>query len=213
MEAINCKEFWERKAQGGYFEKYDKVNIDPLRTEGYFHIEEALKGRDRDTRILEIGCGGGKETNCLVAFSDNVYVVDLSKTALKITEGRFPQIRAAYEIFDSHLPFEDSFFDFIFSAYVFQHNPVSDMALLLQECDRVLRPSGVALIEFLGRREGHELEEKEHVDGVYSIGLEFKEFLNMIEGLGLNWTQVHVKKQYQYNPGYLNFWLEFKKRT
>lgn len=210
MNEINCKQFWEKKAQEGYFENYDKVGVSAVMTEGYFYIKEILRNVI-NPRILEIGCGGGKETNCLAVFSDNIYVVDLSKTALEIVKRKFPQV-TAYEMFGDSLPFEDNFFDFVFSAYVFQHNPIGMMIQLLRESERVLKPSGRALIEFLGKREGIELKEKEHVKGIHSIGIEFKDFLDMIEGTGIDWLQVRTKKQYQYNPGFLNFWLEFRKR-
>lgn len=209
MKTINRREFWERKTKEGYFSNYDKVGVRGM-TEGYFYIKEILENM-MNPKILEIGCGGGKETNCLVAFSDDIHVVDLSKTALEIAKKRFPQIKT-YEIWNDTLPFEDNFFDFVFSAYVFQHNPTDVMRWLLLECDRVLKASGRALVEFLGKREGVELKEREHVEGIYSIGLEFKEFLDMVEGAGIDWLQVRTKKQYQYNPGFLNFWLEFRKR-
>jgi ubiquinone/menaquinone biosynthesis C-methylase UbiE len=210
MKAIDRKEFWERKAQEGYFLNYDKVGVNPRMTEGYMYVEEILKNME-NPRILEIGCGGGKETSCLAIFGNDISVVDLSKTALKLVKERFSQVKT-FELSNDTLPFKDNSFDFVFSAYVFQHNPVETMRWLLLECERVLKPSGRALVEFLGKREGVELKEKEHVEGIYSIGLEFKELLDMVEGAGIDWLQIRTKKQYQYNPGFLNFWLEFRKR-
>jgi ubiquinone/menaquinone biosynthesis C-methylase UbiE len=102
---------------------------------------------DRDPgslRALEIGCGIGRLTKHLAGIFGEVYGTDVSSEM--ILQGR-ERLRSHHNI---HLRetngadfagFQDEYFDFIMSAYVFQHVPSKDVILSnIREAYRLLKP-------------------------------------------------------------------------
>ena len=90
-----------------------------------------------DSYILDFGCGDG----CGVRYLSekgftNVYGCDLE--LLNTEEQNIFLIEQPYK-----LPFEDNYFDFIYSSQVFEH--IKDYSLSLSEIRRVLKPNGFSL--------------------------------------------------------------------
>ena len=108
-------------------------------------------------RMLEVGCGVGRTT---VHFADRfarVDGVDVSSEMVRHARERGlpPNVSLAVTSGRDLRAFPDESFDFVFSHLVFQH--VADdavLALNLSEVARVLRPGGLALLQFdtRGRR-------------------------------------------------------------
>ncbi|NMC39284.1 MAG: class I SAM-dependent methyltransferase [Bacteroidales bacterium] len=107
---------------------------------------------DRNSAILDFGCGGGvcvKElldceynaTGCDIEFK-NSENKDLQRM---ISEGRIRKIH----LNPYRLPFKDDSFDFIFSDDVFEH--VRNYPEAISELSRVLKPGGVCLHAFASR--------------------------------------------------------------
>lgn len=110
--------------------------------------------RGRAGRILEIGCGNGFVSAVLSKFCDTVISSDLMETDVKTHS---PGISKASDFFKrmgidncrlvscsaERLPFEDSSFDMVFSAYVLEH--VRDRVGAIKEARRVLKYGGRAV--------------------------------------------------------------------
>jgi SAM-dependent methyltransferase len=113
------------------------------------------------SRILDFGCGDGKlvyeyrdagfdaygfEIRPAPIFRDpadeKYFRFALTGKAVNVPE--FDIDESAYEI-----PFEDGYFDFVYSISTFEH--VRDYTLALRENARVLRPGGVAIHTFPSR--------------------------------------------------------------
>jgi SAM-dependent methyltransferase len=107
---------------------------------------------DRETRILDLGCGAGKMVKAARAKGMSFYgsgmgLRDAHSTADKalIDQGVLREIPA--DVY--RLPFDDSFFDVVVSDMVFEH--VMDYPTTLREIHRVLKPGGVFLHIFAPR--------------------------------------------------------------
>jgi 23S rRNA (guanine745-N1)-methyltransferase len=85
--------------------------------------------------ILDAGCGEGFYTHQHKLIENQVYGVDISKTAVKIAAKRYKGCSFSVGTL-SHLPFEDKFFDWVYSIYA---------PILENEFSRVLKDQGYLL--------------------------------------------------------------------
>lgn len=101
----------------------------------------------RGKRVLEIGCGTGLVLERLTPHAGSVVGVDLSPGMLELARRRALEV---YEGSATALPFPDASFDVVCSFKVLAHVP--DVRAALSEAARVLRPGGIAVLEFYNRR-------------------------------------------------------------
>jgi SAM-dependent methyltransferase len=103
--------------------------------------------RDRDARILEIGCGMGELLSGLSRLGYDCTGLDVSRTRierLRLRQGprlRFQQAEG------TRLPFEGASFDLVISIQLFEHLHPDDAETHLLETCRVLKPGGRYLLE------------------------------------------------------------------
>jgi ubiquinone/menaquinone biosynthesis C-methylase UbiE len=117
----------------------------------------ALTAGGRFRRLVELGCGTGKQTAVLAAHADEVLAVDISAASLRQAETRcrragFSNIRFLEESIVA-LPIEAGTVDAIFSyGDVISH--VHDAyAQVFRECARILAPGGFVAFEIDGKWE------------------------------------------------------------
>lgn len=104
--------------------------------------------RDPKTlRVLEIGCGIGRMTKYLAEVFGEVHGVDVSSEMVRQAGERLANLPNAYFREGNGTDFSDfpdEYFDFVFSAYVFQHVPSFEVIKSnIQDGFRVLKPQGI----------------------------------------------------------------------
>lgn len=99
-------------------------------------------------KVLDIGCGGGRNAEMLVRMGFDVSACDLHESMVQATVERIAKLdkEAASKIIMadmSHLPYEDMVFDYIVSNGVF-HNVKSldELKSCVKEASRVLKNNG-----------------------------------------------------------------------
>ena len=110
-------------------------------------------------KILEIGFGTGHcltEIAKVVGVTGKVYAVDLSeemmKRGKKLLEKQDLAKRAELVCSDAiDLPYHDNFLDAIFMSFTLELFDTPEIPKLLQECMRVLRPSGRIVVAGLSK--------------------------------------------------------------
>ena len=143
-------------------------------------LDQIMKGRYQQTdKILDAGCGAGRNLHWFLKENRDVYGVDLNPGAIN-------ELKAAYlslptDRFQSgpveHLPFENNVFDHVISSAVLHFaNSISQFQNMLAEMARVLKPGGSLFIRMTSDI-GIEDKVKPFGDGVYIIPDGSKRFL------------------------------------
>ena len=101
-----------------------------------------------EKRVIEMGCGYGSNIRLLNRMRKDIipYAVDLSPVAIEKVK---KEINNAYVSDVMKTPFDDDYFDVIYSAGLMEHFP--DEALFIKEMKRILKPSGI-MITFVPAR-------------------------------------------------------------
>ena len=113
-------------------------------------IQELNYKLDSKSTILDFGCGNGYLVRKVRKLGYRAYGCDIDigdglDVDLMKNEGVIRLINSE----NYRIPFDDNFFDFIFSDQVFEH--VKDYSLAISEIERVLKPSGFSLHIFPSR--------------------------------------------------------------
>jgi SAM-dependent methyltransferase len=87
--------------------------------------------------LLDIGCGNG-QTSEYFSEKNQVYAVDVKDQRKTETQLNFQLVE------NEHLPFDNGFFDIVFSHHVIEH--VNDQTKHLSEIKRVLKKPGLAYL-------------------------------------------------------------------
>lgn len=94
-----------------------------------------------NSKLLDVGCGRGDFLNGFIKSGCDGYGVDFTSTAEKYCPNA--KLYQA-DIEKNGMPFEDNYFDVIFSKSVIEH--FYDPDKLIKECKRCLKPGGLIIV-------------------------------------------------------------------
>jgi len=139
MTYKNLSDAWD-KAADAFLES------DPMRLVRYGKCFRYIHNMDRESKLLEVGCGDG--TGLLIARHlgfKNIVGVEVSKKRLKKAKDKLGNQASLLLVTpDSHLPFSNGCFDIVISAAVIEHT--LEPKIFVQEIARVVRPDGYIII-------------------------------------------------------------------
>ena len=96
-------------------------------------------------KVLEIGCGGGRDAKVLISMGYKYIGTDIANEFIKVAKQVVPEgkflTRNVY-----NLSFDNIKFDGFWASGIFIHIPKNRIDLTLQELRRVVRPNGVGFI-------------------------------------------------------------------
>lgn len=103
-----------------------------------FHNKEVKK-------ILDLGCGSGRHLVYFAKLGYDVYGIDVSPEAIKLSEKWLSDegLHAELHCKDmQRLPWPDNFFDAVFSVQVIEHNHLEHIRKIIKEVHRVIHLAG-----------------------------------------------------------------------
>lgn len=143
----NQKEVWDSLAEGW----------NNFRRKPFPYTVLKLSDKWKKGKILDLGCGNGRN---LVPFSEkgfDCYGVDFSEKMLEYAKGRFSKrkLTAEFKFGDlAKIPFEDNFFDYIICIASFHHLNKKDQIKSLNEIKRVLKEDGKLYLTIWNKWQG-----------------------------------------------------------
>jgi len=115
---------------------------------GLHHSEVAgtfLEYLPENTRILDLGCGSGRDARIFSERGYEVIGIDLSAKLLEIAQKEAPFV--SFEVMDMRkLRFDNEFFGGVWSVASMLHLPKLDIPQCLDECNRILKTNGVIYV-------------------------------------------------------------------
>lgn len=165
MSNIDLKEevhnFWNQQSCGTQFsnkEKYSKEFFEEIEKDRYQKEPEILSfaqfNTGKDKKVLEIGVGAATDFLQWAKNGAILYGIDLTPEAIRHAKHRLElyDVKAQdIKVADAeNLPFEDNFFDIVYSWGVIHHSPNTPKAL--KEIIRVLNNGGKAKLMVYNRK-------------------------------------------------------------
>ena len=118
------------------------AEISPVRTKRV--VKMILEYKNRQAKVLELGCGIGLNSVSLAKTFPKTIAVDVDKMVLRPAQEFLRKfgLKNQVTIYDGQrLPFSNNSFDVVVCVEVFEH--AADHDKLLEEAKRVLKPNGI----------------------------------------------------------------------
>jgi len=155
-------------------------------------------------KILDLGCGTGRNAIFLAKGGFSVCATDISKTGVEITAMNAKRLRLKgiqAKVHDmSSIPFPDGSFDAIVCIFAMGHGTLSDAKRTVYEMFRVLKPGGMVVTEFMSTDDptfgkGEKIEEGTFIGSIEEEkGIAHHYFTKKeIETLFSRFSQVSIK--------------------
>jgi len=136
----NKKKFDKKDAFNYYLgnrENSERLLVTEKITSEYF-----MENKNKDIKILDVGCGDGKICEIFKKIGFCVYGVDVGKN--NIEKMKKMKLNGVVANIEEGLPFANNYFDYVFAGEVIEH--VLDTKFILKEVNRVLKKGGRFLV-------------------------------------------------------------------
>lgn len=107
---------------------------------------------DKNSLVLDIGCGIGRVEKFLAPCCKKIYAVDISRRMLHFARQEVPYSNVVFHRLDAlkiAKAFPKDHFDLVFSLNTLQHIEKKNIYVILGAIHDVLKPKGVAYLQFL----------------------------------------------------------------
>ena len=116
-----------------------------------------LKKKNKRVRVLDLGCGAGRNLIYTANQNFEVHGLEMSETGLNFTKKRLRKRNLKANILKSDmnlLPYIDSCFDAVICVFTIYHQKLGRIQTTISEIHRVLKKRGTLLTNFHSKRSG-----------------------------------------------------------
>lgn len=198
MSNGNIKELTTLEKKKGVISDYDDIAKEYAEdffydTSDNHHIDAFLQSLD-GIKVLDAGCGNGKDCKYISEKGFDVIGIDLSIEMLKIAKERVPNRK--FEIMDiADITYPDNSYDGIISNCSLFHIPSEELPNTLKSFSRVLKPNGKLLL-ILQEGSGETMVEEPYRPGVkiYMNYFSVEKITNLLQENGFKVNSIKNEK-------------------
>lgn len=146
------QEIWEQEYESGKLVSKDDQPQAFMKR--YVRRFTFLSGKEpNEWRVLDLGCGTGRNSNFLASLGADVVGVDIASNAIELAEERANKLGVSVEYLHQSigekLPFENESFDLILDITSSNSLNEAERDIYLHEASRLLKPDGAFLVRAL----------------------------------------------------------------
>jgi SAM-dependent methyltransferase len=140
----------------------------------------AILETSRQGKILELGCGGGRDSRYLTGFGLDVIACDYSREALEICRLTAPRTERRRIDISEPLPFPDEAFPVVLAGLCLHYFSWTRTMAIMAEIRRCLKPGGFMLMRVNSTADVHHgaAGHPEVEPGLYNVDGELKRFFD-----------------------------------
>jgi ubiquinone/menaquinone biosynthesis C-methylase UbiE len=115
----------------------------------------SLKKKNEKARVLDLGCGAGRNLTYAASQKFEAHGVDMSETGLNLTKERLRKRKLEAHILKGDmnlLPYVDSCFDAVVCLFTIYHQNLKGIRTTVSEVHRILKKGGLLLTNFQSKR-------------------------------------------------------------
>lgn len=171
--------------------------------ENVVELVSSLVGGNKKLRVLDLGCGAGRNQVCVAKEGPEAHGGDVSKTGLILTQRRLKEQHLEVYLVKCDmktLPYVGSCFDVIVCLHTIYHQKLEGIKKTISEIRRILNGKGLLLMNFLSERtyscgKGTEIENGTFVEleGIEKGVLHHFSGREEIEALLAEFSRIDVK--------------------
>lgn len=134
---MKYKKLYDELYENGYHRSFETNHTKRL----YADIDKFI---EPNAKILDIGCSHGRAVYDLDKRGYTSHGIDISSVAIEMCNKR--NIKNCRVSSVANIDFEDAYFDGIVSSDTLEHLDPEEIPLAVSECNRVLKPGGIAIL-------------------------------------------------------------------
>lgn len=150
---------------------------------------EKIKGHGK--KILEIGCGNGRDSIFFARAGFNVTAIDVVPEAIKLAKAnaKEAEVEVEFEVANAEkLPFKDKTFDAVFTLSVLH---ATNLFKSIPETARVLVPGGLLSVYIYG--------DTEHIQGKREVHITVDDFLELLKSNDYEIIDFYSEQENEYD--------------
>jgi len=123
---------------------FDKIaeEFDKTRIYSWSETIKFIKSMKKNSKVLDLGCGNGRDINTLLKYKHKPIGLDSSKKLLNIAKKRYPQVKFIHADM-TKIPLKNNSLDYVLCIAAFHHLKTKKARIsCLKEIKRILKPNG-----------------------------------------------------------------------
>jgi len=154
---------------------------------------QLVKTFSSNSRLLEIGCGSGRDASFMYKNGYKILAIDASKEMIYEAKILHPEIvnNLHVKIIPNDLHYKEQSFDGIYSIATLMHLEKNDISKTIEKVYSYLKPCGIFLFSVSIQRDDI-IDKHKDIHGRHFTTISQENWISLCESKGFTTSQVHI---------------------